>query len=394
MLRRLIPFLLLAAVVVACHGDDEATIEVTSTASPTPTATVVVTATPTATSTSGEDRGTGDAALDAIVRAVEERDVATLAALIEYQTLGCTFTQGMGGPPKCEPGQDEGDPVRVFPFSACEGGWTPTGTTTLGRFAHEVDGLWAALAVEEHPGTDGWPVPDTLLVFHSVQDGDGMDLARYLEVTDGRITHSGMVCAGTLQDLLDSPAFGLEVIAGPWDEPVERDTEAPSTGIASVDAILAAVASYDVGTLVEGMREAMRELSPVACVSVVQGPDEVECDTAKGEQPGDPVPLFPLAYCEGASVRDPLPALMAFLDQAPVLYAVVEAPSEPSPSPRYAHGAHWLVYELTGQDAQEGARLQVTEAGHVAAIWYGCGETPASLATFEGETLPVIANAR
>src|SRR3546814_15675887 len=69
-------------------------------------------------------RRTGDADLDRIIEAIEERDIETLAPLVELPTVQCTNAQGLGGPPTCEEGMPEGNELQVFPFSSCEGEWT------------------------------------------------------------------------------------------------------------------------------------------------------------------------------------------------------------------------------------------------------------------------------
>ena len=179
--------------------------------------------------------------------------------------------------------------------------------------------------------------------------------------------------------------------AGPWEEPIEGEpVAAPSTGIDAVDGILAAVASYDWIALRQSAIDAMADLPPVACEVNPIGPGALECGPK--DAPGDMISVFPLAYCEGALTRDPGNAVRAFLDGLPMLYAAVEAPSEPSQSELYRHGAYWIVYELPNLpgDAQQGARLHVTAAGDLTAIWYGCMPPLEELVEWEGEPLPEI----
>ena len=55
---------------------------------------------------------TGILQIDRAVAVILSNDVAARRGLIRYTTAGCTHEPGMGGPPKCEPGQAEGaEPV-------------------------------------------------------------------------------------------------------------------------------------------------------------------------------------------------------------------------------------------------------------------------------------------
>ena len=59
---------------------------------------------------------TGIAELDRTIAAVLSNDVETRRELVRLTTSGCTHELGMGGPPKCQPGQEEGTPVEHFPI--------------------------------------------------------------------------------------------------------------------------------------------------------------------------------------------------------------------------------------------------------------------------------------
>ena len=41
--------------------------------------------------------------------------------LLQFLTIGCTHAEGLGGPPKCGEGEEEGTKVEVFPFLGSEG---------------------------------------------------------------------------------------------------------------------------------------------------------------------------------------------------------------------------------------------------------------------------------
>lgn len=414
-LRRGMPVLVLLlatcalTVFTACDdGDDPIpsttpTVDIGAPGLPGDTSTPAASASPDAATDSGEARRTGDPALDAIIEAVEERDIATLSGLVEYQEIGCTNALGMGGPPKCTDGQEHGDISRVFPHSACEGTWTRDPIPVLAQFVSRADGAWAALGVTEYPAGTEWPAPDTFLAFHSIglDDPDSIeDIAIYLEVTDGRITRSSVVCIGPLEGLLESDAWHVEVIAGPWEEarPAPK-VETPTTGIPDVDAVIESVATYDWPALRENALETMQS-GPLMPCGGPGGPGHVACDPKDGE-PGDEVHAFPMAFCSGELARDPGDPLSAFLNAVPRLHSVVEAPTEPSGSELYPQGTYWLVYEFTsvepaeegasyGVVSREGARLQLTEDGGIAVLWYGCSPTVEELASYAGEPLPVI----
>ena len=83
------------------------TVPLTPTASPSPTST---------TAPDVEDRRTGDATIDAVIEAVEQRDVPALLELTEMQSVACVASmEGLGGPPLCREGEEEGTVVEVFP---------------------------------------------------------------------------------------------------------------------------------------------------------------------------------------------------------------------------------------------------------------------------------------
>ena len=390
---------LLAIAVVACNGgkDSATSSPIILTASITLTASPEVTESPTPAGTVSDEapRRSGDLEVDAIIEAFEQRDMATLAGLIEYQVIGCTHELGMGGPPKCDERQPEGEELRVFPVAGCEGTWTNTATQLVGFYAFRARGLYAVVEPAGPADLGGqWPASDTLLVFHVDPSTGGAGFR--IHVAAGRIVALWTGC-GAGEDVSSLVAAGVpegaEVTAGPWDAAAETVSDSPTTGIEAIDGVLAAVARYDVSPLAEGARAAMQDIPDVACQELpIEGPGGVECDGKNGEVAGDEVSVFPVAYCEGVLARDPMPELRAFLDMAPALYAVVEAPDEPSQSALYPHGAYWLVYELQAApgDTQAGARLHVTAEGNVTALWFGCAPPLEQLGQWRGEPLPEI----
>lgn len=397
----LLLFAVASTALVACTGTEE-----DGTPEPiVPTATLALTASPgadespepTETSPTSEDeaRRTGDPDLDAIVEAVEERDMAAIASLVQYQTLPCTTEQGIGGPPKCEEGQTDGDEATVFPVAVCEGEWRARAVFTLSELVLGARGFHAAVEPTDGATLGGeWPESDTLLVFHQ-ELGDEFTGSR-LHIADGRIIGMMRNCdiglgPAALMGPGGADAEPYPTIAGPWDEPVEGESiEAPSTGVDAVDGILALVANYDAAGLAESARRAMEDLPPQHCEVEPMGPGVLAC--GEKDSPDDPISVFPLAFCEGVLERDPMRAVQVVLDGAPDLHAVVEAPDEESPSDLDPHGAYWIVYGLTTSDTaiESAARLHVTAEGDLTSISFGCGESLDQLLQFEGEPLPEV----
>lgn len=64
---------------------------------------------------------TGVAELDEIITIALGGNVAELRPLLEFTQTRCTFAEGLGGPPKCLDGEQEGTPVEVLPFLGPEG---------------------------------------------------------------------------------------------------------------------------------------------------------------------------------------------------------------------------------------------------------------------------------
>jgi len=62
---------------------------------------------------------TGIEEIDRILEA--SGDVQKLRSLVQFTSTKCTKREGLGGPPKCLPGEGDGTPVDVFPFLGPEG---------------------------------------------------------------------------------------------------------------------------------------------------------------------------------------------------------------------------------------------------------------------------------
>ena len=64
---------------------------------------------------------TGLPELDAIIAAAQSDDPGALVPFFEYTRAACTSAEGLGGPPKCLPGEAEGAVVEVLPLLGPEG---------------------------------------------------------------------------------------------------------------------------------------------------------------------------------------------------------------------------------------------------------------------------------
>ncbi|MGW8227107.1 MAG: hypothetical protein ACWGOY_15300, partial [Anaerolineales bacterium] len=59
--------------------------------------------------------------LKPVIEAILYGSITDRAELVSYTTTACTTADGLGGPPKCEPGEAEGTLVEVLPILAGEG---------------------------------------------------------------------------------------------------------------------------------------------------------------------------------------------------------------------------------------------------------------------------------
>jgi hypothetical protein len=304
----------------------------------------------------------------------------------------------MGWGVRCDPdlGETAGDEVRYFPAMACEGAWRRSPDAVL-RFFIEHDPV--LFAVVDARGVEPRPTPP----YSPPNDGDYWLIFRLtapnshpatrLQVTAaGAIVGTAVGCVGTPEELSTDHGEILPFLIEP--ETPNVSVQAPSTGVAAIDAVIEGVATYDLAALSENASAFMAgEDGPrVACVEEPQDSMGVPCDPEDGEHPGDLVAYFPVTGCEGGRARDASVHLSFFLSLSPILRYVVDARGEGqrsafAPPP----GAYWLVYERPlSTSVVDGVRLHVNERGEIVALRYGCGETAERLATAEGKLLPVI----
>jgi len=132
--------------------------------------------------TPGEITGIPD--LDHIVQIVLNGSVDEQRYLIEFSEMGCTFADGLGGPPKCNASEAEGTPVEVLPFLGPEGHMIRKADINTWEGLN-VKGLFAAYQVSNMAYSDeNYPAGDYALVF---LDAGSPETKITLQIKNGQI---------------------------------------------------------------------------------------------------------------------------------------------------------------------------------------------------------------
>jgi hypothetical protein len=127
---------------------------------------------------------TGIPDLDHIVSIILNGNADELQSLIEFSEMGCTYAEGLGGPPKCEASEAEGTPVEVLPFLGPEGHFIRKADIDTWEGLN-VTGLFAAYEVSDKAYSDAnYPAGDFALVF---LDASSSETTITLQVKNGRI---------------------------------------------------------------------------------------------------------------------------------------------------------------------------------------------------------------
>jgi hypothetical protein len=107
---------------------------------------------------------TGIDEVDRVIGAALDADPDSLRALVRWLITPCTTREGLGGPPKCDPGEPEGTPVEVFPIGGPEG--TFVRRAGIDRLRTSVTGLYAVYRVRADAyREDYWPAGEYGVVF-------------------------------------------------------------------------------------------------------------------------------------------------------------------------------------------------------------------------------------
>jgi hypothetical protein len=128
---------------------------------------------------------TGIDEIDKVIDVILGNDIYARLDMVRLTTTACTIADGLGGPPKCEPGELNGTIVDVFPVSNGEGHhvrWDKVQPV----FDFTVRGLSAVYVVPEDVyRADYWPAGEYGIVFTS--EDDGYPHTIILLVEDGQI---------------------------------------------------------------------------------------------------------------------------------------------------------------------------------------------------------------
>ena len=196
-----------AAVLAAACGDGDDGDE-------TPTTTVAQpTSQPSATSLPDEPLPTagltGIPELDAVIEALRSRDAEALRPLIAYSQVTCDPAgQVISGLPECRPGEQDGQLVEVFRYTACEGQYLRP---------DEIDEALSILAgtalyaVFESPQDQVYDSEYVAVV--SDQSPDRTNLGWQVEITGGRIVAFRFSCATTPEDLIGAQGLTDPLLA-------------------------------------------------------------------------------------------------------------------------------------------------------------------------------------
>ena len=159
----------------------------------------------------------GDAAIDAVIAALESGDSQAIARLLRFETVGCTHELGLGGPPKCGQDDAEGTPFEALATGGCEGGWwlepELQSTEGLSRFvkAYAGAGLYAVYRLPA--SAERWPKGESIIVF--VRDTGFGRFAQTMGVTGGRIVSNWGGCGTRPEDALRGEQGATVILAPP-----------------------------------------------------------------------------------------------------------------------------------------------------------------------------------
>lgn len=126
---------------------------------------------------------TGIEAIDDILDAAANGDMASLQPLIQFTEAKCTLADGLGGPPKCNAGEAEGTRIEVLPFLGGEGSYLRS-TEIENWQGIEVSGVYAIFEVStDLVAEEYFPAGEYAIVFANDQNKPGT----VLRIADGKI---------------------------------------------------------------------------------------------------------------------------------------------------------------------------------------------------------------
>ena len=103
--------------------------------------------------------------VDRVIDAMLDADRSAFRGLIRFLTAPCTTREGLGGPPKCGPGETDGTPVEAFPVGGPEGTFVrPVDIDRL--LPGQMTGLYAVYRVPASAYRESyWPAGNYGVVF-------------------------------------------------------------------------------------------------------------------------------------------------------------------------------------------------------------------------------------
>jgi len=123
---------------------------------------------------------TGIPELDQLATAILSNDLGARRALVQYTEAGCTNVQGLGGPPKCDPGQAEGTPVAYLPVLGPGEGVPVLPEAVDETLDFPVESLYAAYRRADEPIRDVYYPPGEYGLFFTM--GEGEEVIQYVLV--------------------------------------------------------------------------------------------------------------------------------------------------------------------------------------------------------------------
>jgi DNA-binding CsgD family transcriptional regulator len=198
---------------------------------------------------------TGEPGVDAILAAIEERDIPTLASRLRFVEEPCVADpEGLGAPPTCPEGVADGTPIEVFPGAACHGWWAnrdDTAQLAQGIIGTSFDGqMFVHSVIRQTENGSG---------SHGIVLVTGHLWTVIISVHDGEIIHRYDVCRpnavemGRQRDhdyLLPPPSWGpFAYVSSPDGCLLVRD--APSHDATPIDCYDDGQALRDLGERVE-----------------------------------------------------------------------------------------------------------------------------------------------
>jgi hypothetical protein len=188
---------LLFAPTSACNSQENIAITITPTTNPLSTKhDFISTPTPWLDIEYPPETRTGIEQVDNVIDAILDQDVDARLDFVHTITTPCTNADGLGGPPKCQPDEEEGTPLQVFPVSYGEGTYVRQEDIRNG-FDFTVRGLFAVYRVPEDAyQADYWPAGEYGLVFTSEDGGHPYVIIALVE--DGRLCDLAIILVGHL----------------------------------------------------------------------------------------------------------------------------------------------------------------------------------------------------